>query len=309
MNRRLAIKQFIIAGAGSCICSILRGSPGSRTDEEQNYTIRSESRLVLLDVSVTDARGAFVSGLSKHSFTVTENGHPQEITVFDNREIPVTIGLVVDESRSMTPKTGDILTAAGIFIGESNPLDQMFVLNFNDSVRRGLPEKQLFSDNIQELSSALSRGRPEGRTALYDAVISGIQQLELGRREKKSLVVISDGGDNASGHSRREMLTEVENSVATVYAMGLFDEEDTDRNPGVLRQIAQISGGEAYFPENPSGMIPACRKIAKDIRSRYTIGYVPQARNGKDELRHIQVRVAAPGYSRLHARSRTSYRY
>lgn len=309
MNRRLAIKQFLIAGAGSCISSILHGSPATENEEEPNYTIRSESRLVLLDVSVTDSHGAVVSGLSKQSFTVVENGQLQAITVFDNREIPVTIGLVVDESRSMTPKRRDVLTAAQIFIGESNPLDQMFVLNFNDTVRRGLPDKELFSDNIEELRSALGSARPEGRTALYDAVISGIQQLELGRREKKSLVVISDGGDNVSGHSRPEMLAAVENSVATIYVIGLFDEEDTDRNPGVLRRIAQISGGDAYFPENSSGMIPVCRKIAKDVRSRYTIGYVPQAGNGKDELRHVQVRVSASGYARLHARSRTSYRY
>jgi Ca-activated chloride channel family protein len=308
MKRRVAIQHFMGAAAASCLARLLHGGPTPRNDEEPNYTIRSEARLVVLDVSVTDSHGAIVSGLPKQSFTVLENGRPQPITVFNSREIPVAIGLVVDESRSMTPKRGDVLTAAEVFIEESNPLDQMFVLNFNDTVRRGLPGSQLFSDNVRELRAALDRGRAEGKTALNDAVIAGIQQLELGRREEKCLVVISDGGDNASGHSRHEMLAAVENSIATIYSIGLFDEDDTDRNPGVLRRMAQISGGEAYFPENPSGMIPICRKIAKDLRSRYTIAYVPQPANGK-ALRHLEVRVLAPDHTRLRARSRTYYRY
>jgi len=305
MNRRSAIETILYAGAASC-CSRLALAG---RDEEPNYTVHSDVRLVLLDVSVTEGHQKVVAGLPKQSFRILENGQPQQLTVFENKDIPVTVGLVVDESRSMGPKRADVVTAAEVFIGESNPNDQIFVLNFNDRVRRGLPEGDLFSDDIEELRSALDRGKSEGKTAFNDAIIAGINQLEQGRRQKKTLIVISDGGDNASEHTSADMVAAVEGSVATVYTIGLFDEDDPDRNPGVLRRLAAISGGEAYFPPDSPGTIPVCRKIAKDIRSRYTIGYVPNANNGKGPLRHVTVQVSAPGYAHLHARTRTTYRY
>ena len=302
MNRRSAIRNLILASAGSC-CSRLMG------DDAPNYVIHSEVRLVLLDVSVTNAHGATVSGLPQQSFRVLENGQPQTITIFENHDIPVTVGILVDESFSMAPKRGEVLTAAGIFIKESNPRDQIFVLNFNDVVRRGLPDNELFSDDILELRDALYRGKSEGRTALNDAIVAGLEQLEMGRRDKKTLVVISDGGDNASTHTRRETLDRVETSLATVYTIGLFDEDDPDRDPVLLRRLAAISGGQAYFPPDVSGMIPVCRRIANDIRARYTVGYVPKQENGKGRLRHVEVRVTAPNGARLYARTRTRYWY
>src|SRR5690348_11402650 len=244
MKRRRLLKALTLGGAASFYSRLLRASPGDH--EEPNYTIRSEARLVLLDVSVRDSHGALVAGLPKDSFHVTENGAPQPITVFDQEDIPVTVGLLVDESRSMAPKRADVLTAAEIFIQESNPQDEIFILNFNDTVRRGLPDGELFSDDVRQLRAALYRGRAEGKTALNDAIVEGLEQLELGRRDKKTLVVISDGGDNASRNMREAMLRKVEGSIATLYTIGLFDEEDGDRNPGVLRRIAAVSGGEAY---------------------------------------------------------------
>lgn len=306
MNRRSAIGNLISAGAASWVSKLLHGSPSP--SEDSGYTIRSEVRLVLLDVSVKDSQGSLVPGLPKESFRVIENGRTQPITIFDNRDIPVAVGILVDESRSMTPKRHAVLTAAELFIQESNPQDQIFVLNFSDTVERGLPKGELFSDNLDELRAALDRGKPKGKTALNDAVVMGVDQLEQGKREKKTLIVISDGGDNASEHTQRQMLEAVEGSVATIYTIGLFDEDDADRNPAILKRLAAVSGGEAYFPEDSAGMIPICRRIAKEIRSRYTLGYVPAPENGKG-LRRVEVRVSAPKGGRLHARHRTSYRY
>jgi hypothetical protein len=121
--------------------------------------------------------------------------------------------------------------------------------------------------------------------------------------------VISDGGDNASEHKRSEMLDRVENGIATIYTIGLYDADDPDRAPGILRELAKISGGEAYFPKDPAEMVPVCRRIAKDIRARYTIGYVPEAENGAGPVRHIRVRASAQGRARLNARTRNRYRY
>ena len=142
----------MIAGAVSC-CSRMPAHPYQQ--EPPDFVIRSDVRLVLLDVSVTDRHGGFVPDLTRDNFTVLENGEPQRITIFANEDVPVTVGILVDESRSMLPKRSEVLAAAAAFIQTSNPQDEMFVLNFNDDVKRGLPAGTLFSDNIDQLISAL----------------------------------------------------------------------------------------------------------------------------------------------------------
>jgi len=299
MRRRAAIRNLVVAGAASCFSRLLR---------PQEFVLRSEVRLVLLDVSVKDRQGGFVPDLQREHFQVLEDGKPQIITVFSGEDVPATVGILVDESGSMSGKRNEVLSAAGGFIQTSNPKDEIFVLNFNDSVNRGLPDETMFSDDIAQLRTALYRGVPRGRTALNDAVVQGLQHLELGHQERKALLLISDGGDNASRRTNAEMLAQVESRVATIYAIGLFDADDPDRNPRVLRRLADVSGGEAFFPETPAGMTGVCQRIAREIRTRYTIGYLPPA-GDHNALRHIQVRVAAPGRSGLTARSRTRYRY
>src|SRR5579863_6404454 len=165
MTRRMAIRKFVIAGAVA-----LAGRRAGATDDP-DFVLRSDVRLVLLDVSVKDRDGGFVSGLSKDNFRVDENGKTQKITVFANNDIPVTIGILVDNSRSMAPKRAEVLASATSFIKASNPRDEIFVLNFNETVKRGLPPGMLFSDDIEQLQNALSRGRAQGRTALNDAVV------------------------------------------------------------------------------------------------------------------------------------------
>jgi Ca-activated chloride channel homolog len=306
MKQCIAIRNLTIASTVSLVSCLLAGLP---RDEQSDFTIRSDVRLVLLDVSVKNRQGNLVSGLSKDNFSVFENGRPQRITVFANEDLPVTVGILVDESFSMRTKREDVLTAAQTFIEESNSHDEIFVLNFNDRVTRGLPERMLFSDNIQQLRSALHRGTPQGKTALNDAIVAGLKQLELGKRDKKALIVISDGGDNASEHKRADMLNMVEKSIATIYTIGIYDTDDPDRAPGILRELARNSGGEAYFPADPAEMVPVCRRIAKDMRARYTMGYLPQAENGAGSVRHIRVHATAPGGAKLVARTRSSYRY
>lgn len=305
MERRAAIRKLLMAGAASIVP---RGARSKPQDEPHGFTIHSDVRLVVLDVSVKDRGGSFVPGLSRKNFTIWENGVPQPIAVFGREDLPVTVGILVDQSRSMASKRADVLTAAQTLIAESNPRDEIFVLNFNDTVRRGLPERQLFSSDIQALRTALYRGDIEGRTALYDAVYEGLKQLELGHRDKKALVLISDGGDNASRHGRPEVLQALDGSTATIYAVGLYDADDQDQSPGLLKHLAAISGGEAYFPSSSSVMSDICRGIAHDIRARYTLGYTPQLTNG-GALRRIRITVTLPSHSRLVAHARTQYRF
>lgn len=277
----------------------------AKTQEPTDYTLRTTARLVLLDVNVKDASGGFVSGLTKDDFKIYENGKPQQITQFANADIPVTVGIVVDESGSMRPKRAEVITAALAFNQASNPMDEMFVINFNERPRRGLPDNLLFSDNVQVLRSALWQGTPEGRTALYDALEMALNQLEFGRRDKKTLVLISDGGDNHSQHTLADVMNHVLTSVATIYTIGLYDEDDPEKNEGVLKKLAQVSGGVFYHPQTLGDIVPICRQIAKDIRTRYTIGYVPVA-EGKAE-RQIKVVASSPDHPKLVVRTRSKY--
>ncbi len=270
------------------------------------FTISAEVDLVLLDVSVKDANGGFVSGLPENAFTVYEDGKPQKITQFANADIPVTVGLVVDNSGSMRPKKPDVVTASLVFVQSSNPQDEVFVINFNDKVRRGLPDIVPFTDDIQMLRAALVKTEPAGRTALYDAIIAGLNQLDMGRRDKKTLIVISDGGDNISQQHFRDVMNRVLESRATIYTLGLFDEDDPDRNPDVLRKLANVSGGVCYLPKKLSEIVDISRQIAKDIRTRYTIGYIP-SHTEKTGTRHVKVQVTSPNHEKLIARTRTNY--
>jgi Ca-activated chloride channel family protein len=158
------------------------------------------------------------------------------------------------------------------------------------------------------LRAALSKHRPEGRTALYDAVAFALKHLETGSRDKKTLVVVSDGGDNCSTHSFKDVMRLIEESAATVYTVGIFDPDDPDRNPGVLKRIASVSGGECFLPGELEPILPICQKIAKDIRSRYTIGYLPVRTSDKAAVRKIRVTASSLEHKKLMVRTRTAYR-
>ena len=289
---------------------LLLAANGSAQDSFQSteFKIRADVELVLLDVSVKNPSGGYLTGLTKDQFQIYENGVLQKITTFAIADAPVTIGLVMDDSGSMRPRRASLIEAGVAFVEASNPRDQIFVVNFNDKVRRGLPESVPFTDNINLLRAALSKHKPEGQTALYDAVAFALKHLETGRRERKALIVVSDGGDNCSNSTFKDVMRLIEESAATIYTVGISDPEDPDRNPGVLKRIASVSGGECFLPGELDPILPICQKIAKDIRSRYTIGYLPLRTNDKGADRKIRVAATSPEYKKLIVRTRTSYR-
>jgi VWFA-related protein len=205
----------------------------------------------------------------------------------------------------MGPKRAEAIAAALEFIKASNPHDEIFVVNFNERARRGLPDTVPFSDDIEQLSKALWRGVPEGRTALYDAVELALRQLQMGRRDRKAMIVISDGGDNVSVHKWPEVMHDVLDSLVTIYSIGIFDEDDPERDPRVLDKLAHMSGGASYFPKTIPEVVPVCRQIAKDVRARHTVGYVPPM-EGKS-LRHVKVEASTEDHRKLNTRTRSSY--
>jgi Ca-activated chloride channel homolog len=262
---------------------------------------------VVLPATAQDRKGTAVSGLGKGDFQVYEDGVLQPIKYFSHDDIPVTVGLVIDNSGSMEPKRADVIAAALAFARSSNPLDQMFVVNFNEKVWFGLPIDTPFTDQLAQLEVALSGIRANGETALYDAVAASLDHLKKGNRDKKVLIVVSDGGDNASKHNLTEIMAKVGRPGVILYTIGIFDQQDEDRNPQVLKQLAQNTGGEAFLPESLQEVTPICERIAHDIRNQYTIAYVPTNRKPDGTYRVIQVKASAPGRGRLSVRTRTGY--
>lgn len=282
------------------------GPAASALSAQNPYTITDNVDLVLLQVSVRDRHGHYVSGLTKNDFRVYEDGHSRAITQFGQMDAPVAIGLVVDNSGSMLEKRKDVIAAGLAFARESNRYDQFFVVNFNDRIFFGLPRGVPFTDNLNLLRKALYYGQPYGETALYDAVAAALAHLEHSRLDVRTLIVVSDGGDNASNLSLKQLIKLVEASRATIYTVGLFDPYDADRDPKVLRKLAQISGGEYMHPATIAQVVPDLRTIAADVRNRYTVGFHPDEVNDKKTERTVKV-VATQNGKRLRVRTRTTY--
>jgi Ca-activated chloride channel family protein len=307
LSRRSALKSLFVLPAGPTLFADRAGS--TAVDQNRSFTITSTVERVVLDVSVKNSEGGYVTGLKESDFRVYENGREQPILSFSNVDTPVTVGLIIDDSGSMRNKRPAVVTAGLAFANESNQQDQFFVVNFNNYVSPGLPPGTDFSDNLHLLRSALYMGSPEGQTALYDAIAFGLAHLQKATNPKRTLVVVSDGGDNVSKASQSDIFALTRAAQATVYTVGLFGADDVDRNPGVLQKLARISGGEYFNPPLLADVIAAFHKIAKDIRNRYTILYAPDPKLDAEKVsrRSVRVSVSAPGYKKLIARTRTSY--
>jgi VWFA-related protein len=283
-------------------------SSASQNPSGEEYRIRVNSDLVVLRATAQDHKGILVSGLAQESFQVYEDGVLQQIKYFSHEDIPVTVGLVIDNSGSMGNKRAEVIAAALAFARSSNPKDQMFVVNFNEHVRFALADNTPFTDQASQLEVALSKINANGQTALYDAVAAALEHLKKGDRDKKVLIVISDGGDNASKNTLSQILPMAQQDGAIVYTIGLFDEENDDRNPRVLGQLAKETGGEVFLPRSIKEAVPICKRIAGDIRNQYTIAYVPANRKQDGTYRIITVKASAPHLGRLSVRTRTGYR-
>jgi len=273
--------------------------------QDTPFQISVDLNLVVLPVTVRDKKGGFASDLREQDFQVYEDGVRQSIRVFRHEDIPVTVGLVVDHSGSMQRKMPDVLNGARSFVTVSNPEDEMFVVNFNERVTLGLPPSVPFTNKVEEMESAILNAPVAGETALYDAIDVALDRLQNSHLEKKVLIVISDGGDNASAAGLPHILKKAGESSAIIYTVGVFDEDDADQNPGVLRRLAKESGGEAFFPTQFNEISSICEGIAKDIRHQYSIGYV-SANTRPGGHRAVRVVARAAGKD-LVVRTREGY--
>ncbi len=309
MTRHAVQKRWLLSLPVLIVLPCVVTSQGVPQPEQVGpYAIRTSVDLVVLQATVRDHKGAPVSGLGKENFQVYEDKVPQQIESFSHEDVPVTIGLVIDNSGSMRPKRSDVIGAAMAFVRSSNPADQIFVVNFNEHVSMGLPANLPFTNNAAQLETALSRNAITGMTALYDAIAAGLGQLQKGKWNKKVLIVVSDGGDNASKRNLAQIQSMVNQSNAVIYTLGIFDETDEDRNPHVLKHLSGASGGEAFFPASLQEILPICEQIAHDIRSQYTISFVPTNKKQDGSYRKIDVKAReASGGRRFSVSTRAGY--
>jgi Ca-activated chloride channel family protein len=294
-NVRQSVACLLLALTLGWSNAALRAQGPSAGDPQ--YTINVNVKEVLLHATVRSRNGTPVSGLGKESFQVSEDGVPQTITHFSHQDVPVTVGIVIDNSGSMRPKRAEVIAAALAFAASSNPQDQMFLVNFNERVSFGLPRNVLFTDQPDKLRAAMTTVIADGKTALYDAVIAALAHLQRGDRDKKVLIVVSDGADNASKFTKAQMLELASHSNAIIYGVGIYEPDDPDnRSPrDVLHALAKASGGEAFFPEELREVQPICERIARDIRNQYSISYVPSNQKQDGGYRTIRVNTTKSG--------------
>jgi Ca-activated chloride channel family protein len=279
----------------------------------QQHSLKSEVELVALHVTVADARGEFIANLKSGNFRVFENKIEQKISLFSRDDIPVTMGLIVDNSASMRSKRAQVNAAAMTFVRTSNPQDEAFVVNFNDEYY--LDTDGDFTSDPKNMSDALAHIDTRGSTALYDALIGSLDHLKKGHKDKRVLLVVTDGVDNASRESFEQTIKVAEQSNATIYTIGVFSDEDRRTEKGDLRKarkdlkaLAEATGGEAFFPATLEEVTPICEEVAKEIRNQYTLGYYPTNPAKDGTFREVKVQVIPPsGYDRLSVRTRVGY--
>ena len=289
-------------------------APEKKRDE---FTINVDVNLVVLHATVLDGRGRQVNDLRQDNFRVYEDGVLQKLSVFSHADIPVTMGIVIDDSGSMKEKRPAVNAAAVTFVRTSNPQDQVFVVNFNDVYYLDTPGD--FAANIEELKSALDKIDSRGGTALYDALYASLDHVKLGNRDKKVLLTITDGEDNASRYSLDELIRSAQQSNSVIYAIGLLGSDEPGglfkirhasarRAAKVLEKVAQITGGQAIFPKSLEEVEATCVQIARDIRNQYTLAYYPTNAKKDGTFRTVKV-DAVPSRSRekLVVRARTGY--
>lgn len=311
-NKRLLTKNLLIQSVAiaAAACSLFGQAqppvnpPGA---DDSGAIFRSDTRLVVCHTTVVDKSGHLVTDLAQSAFTVFENDVQQPVKSFRREDVPVSLGLIVDNSGSMRDKRAKVAAAALALVKASNKDDEVFVVNFNDEAFLDLPHGKDFTNNTAEMEEALTRIDSRGGTAMRDAVRMSIDHLkEKGHRDKKVLVVITDGNDNSSVVSLENLVRASQQSEVLIYSMGLLSEEErreAARAKRALEDLATATGGEAFFPKELADVDRIAQQVARDIRNQYTIQYTPTNTAMDGTYRKIKITVNAPGHPTVRTRS------
>jgi VWFA-related protein len=283
-----------------------RQPPQQNPEDNGTFVIRKDVDEVLLHATVVDDRQRIVTNLDKNDFTVFEDGKPQTIISFHHEDIPVAMGIVIDNSGSMREKRTKVNQAALNLVRSSNPQDEVFVVNFNDEYYLD----QDFTNDLLKLKEALEKIDAKGGTALYEAVVASADHLKRDAKlERKVLFVVTDGEDNASRETLEQAVKQLqEENGPSVYAIGVLgDEEHPKRARHALEIIAQKTGGLAFFPKTLDEVDEISRQVAHDIRNQYTIGYKSTNPRSNGGFRQIRVEVKAKGHGKMSVRTKSGY--
>jgi len=275
-------------------------------DDQGVYVLRKDVDEVMLHATVVDDKQRIVTNLDRNAFTVFEDGKPQSIISFHHVDIPVDMGIVIDNSGSMREKRNKVNQAALNLVRSSNPQDEVFVVNFNDEQYLD----QDFTNDLRKLKEALEKIDARGGTALYDAVVASADHLKKnGRLEKKVIFVVTDGEDNASAETLEQAVKQLqEENSPSIYAIGILgDEEHPKRAKKALQILADRTGGIAFFPKTLDEVDAISKTIANDIRNQYAIGYKPTNPKMVGGFRQIRVEAKAKGHSKLVVRTKSGY--
>lgn len=277
----------------------------------QRPVFKAEARLVVLHVSVRDRGGRYLTGLTKDAFTVIDDGQPQALEMFSADDVPASVGLLIDNSNSMGPSRERVIAAVSAFARHSHPQDEVFVLTVNEHVREAWAPALIADTPPWLFEAAMTKAiTARGMTALYDGVAEGLRRVHLGTHTRQVLIVVSDGGDNASKARQEDIVRDARVSDAVIYTVGLTDSLLRDGNPGLLRRLARETGGESFQPRNVDDVPQTLERIARDIRSAYTLAYTPTTGAGKaakDRQRQVRVYVRSPDGRPVRVRARDGY--
>ena len=275
--------------------------------EPEDYKIAVAVNRVVLDVTVYDKNGRLVPDLQPEDFRVLEDGVEQKILHLTQEDRPLTLGLVIDSSRSIGERRAEVIEGALRLAQLSHDGDDVFLVSFNDTAQFGLNRQTALSRSPSLLRTALMAMKPDGQTALYDGLILSLDELARGKWERQAAVIFSDGGDTASKATVEEALERARRSDALVYAIGLASINNPYRSPKVLKKLARASGGEAYFPEDSAELQEVCESIAKEMRSQYTLTYAPANSRQEGLYREIDIKLADPAAKGWKLRAREGY--
>ena len=279
--------------------------PPPNPSGDESPTFRSDTRLVVLPVSVADKNGKLVTNLTQQSFKVFENGSEQPIKIFRREDVPVSMGIIIDNSGSMRDKRQKVETASLDLVKASNPNDEVFIVNFNDEAYLDVE----FTNEMKKLEEGVARIDSRGGTAMRDAISMSIDYVkEKGKKDKKVLLVVTDGNDTASTGSLEKLIDKCRQSEILVYAIGLLNEEErreAKKAKRALDEITHESGGLAFYPKDATEVDKITLEVAHEIRNQYTIAYSPTIQALDGSFRQIKVTVNSPG--RPTVRTRTGY--
>ena len=273
---------------------------------QESAVFRSDTRIVVCHVTVMDKSGHLITNLPKDAFTVYENKVKQEVRSFKREDLPVSLGLVIDNSGSMRNKLAQVKAAAVALVEASNKEDEVFVVNFNDAAYMDLPPGKDFTNSIRELEQALAKIDTRGGTAMRDAIQMSIDHLKKAHRDKKVLVVITDGNDNASLIGLEQLMRNAHQSDVIIYGVGLLNEEEHSearKAKKALIDLTDATGGKVFFPTNVEEVGQIAQQVAHDIRNQYTIEYSPGNAAMDGTFRAIRITVKAPGSPTVRTRS------